>query len=192
MVSPMRSDRSPWGKHAYPIFILLLVMWLVRILDMILPVDFNRLGLLPRTVQGLPGIGLMPFLHGGMGHLISNTIPLAILLGLTVASRHRAWPVIVSIVIGNGLLLWCFGRNAYHIGASGLIFGLIAYLITVGIREKQLLSIAVALLVGFLFGTTLLTGVVPTVGSSVSWDGHLLGAISGGIVGVQTSPVTRR
>jgi len=192
MVLPMRSDRSVWVKQAYPIFIILLVMWMVRLVDMIIPVDLNRLGLLPRTLQGLPGIGLMPFLHGGLGHLLSNTIPLAILLGLTVVSRHQAWPVIVAIVIGNGLLLWCFGRNAYHIGASGLIFGLIAYLITVGIREKQFLSIAVALLVGFLFGTTLLSGVIPTFGSSVSWDGHLLGALSGGIVGVHTSPVSRR
>lgn len=175
------------AKQAYPIFVLLLAMWLVRLVDATLPYDFNRLGLVPRTFGGIPGIVLMPLLHGSWGHLISNTIPLVILLGLTVASRHRAWPVIMMLVIVGGVLLWCFGRSAYHVGASGLVFGLIAYLITVGIRERHILSAGVAIVVGFLFGTTLITGVLPSFGSEVSWDGHLMGAISGMIVGVQTS-----
>jgi membrane associated rhomboid family serine protease len=183
----MISSQSPMAKQAYPIFMLLLSMWLVRIVDMIIPFDFNQFGLVPRSLSGLPGIALMPFLHGGWGHLISNTIPLVILLGLTVASRHQAWPVITVIVIGGGVLLWCFGRNAYHIGASGLVFGLIAYLITVGVREKHIVSAGIALLVGFLFGTTLITGVIPSFDSAVSWDGHLMGAISGTLVGVKTS-----
>lgn len=174
-------------KQAYPILVLLLAMWLVQIVDAIIPIDLNQLGLQPRTLRGLPGIALMPFLHAGFGHLISNTIPLAILLGLTVASRHRAWPVIVAIIIGNGVLLWFLGRNASHVGASGLVFGLIAYLITVGIREKQLVSLAIAVVVGFLFGATLIIGVIPSFGSVVSWEGHLMGAISGVIVAVKTS-----
>jgi membrane associated rhomboid family serine protease len=174
-------------KQAYPIFVLVLAMWLVRIADAVIPFDLNRLGLLPRTMQGLLGIGSMPFLHANFEHLLSNTIPLVILLGLTVASRHRAWPIVVAIIVGNGVLLWLFGRTAYHIGASGLVFGLIAYLITVGIREKQFVSIAIALLVGFLFGGTLLMGVIPRFSSAMSWDGHLFGAISGIVVGVLTT-----
>ncbi len=178
------------NKQAYPILVLLLVMWLVRIVDAIIPLDLNQFGLMPRTLHGLLGIALMPFLHAGFGHLISNTIPLAILLLLTIASRQRAWPIIVAIIIGNGILLWLFGRNAYHIGASGLVFGLIAYLITVGIREKKLVSIGIALIVGVLFGTTLIAGVIPSLGSQVSWDGHLLGALSGLIVGMNTTRTT--
>ncbi|GAA5506482.1 rhomboid family intramembrane serine protease [Novipirellula caenicola] len=174
-------------KQAYPILILLLAMWLVRIVDIVIPIDLNQFGLLPRTLRGLAGIGLMPFLHASFGHLIANTIPLAILLGLTVASRQRAWPVVVAILIGNGVLLWLFGRSANHIGASGLVFGLIAYLITVGIREKQIASIAVAILVGMLFGGTLLTGILPRWNSVISWDGHLFGGICGLIVGIATS-----
>ena len=162
-------------------------MWLVRIADAIIPFDLNRWGLLPRSLSGLLGIGSMPFLHANFEHLLSNTVPLVILLGLTIASRHRAWPVVVAIIIGNGVLLWLFGRPAYHIGASGLVFGLIAYLITVGIREKQMASIAIALLVGFLFGGTLITGVLPRFSSAMSWDGHLFGAISGGLVGMLTT-----
>ena len=174
-------------KQAYPVLILLLAMWLVRIVDFVIPIDLNQFGLLPRTPRGLVGIGMMPFLHANFGHLISNTIPLAILLGLTVASRHRAWPIIAAIVIGNGVLLWVFGRSANHIGVSGLVFGLIAYLITVGIREKQLTSIAIALVVGILFCGTLLTGMLPRWSSVISWDGHLFGGISGLIVGITTS-----
>ncbi len=186
-----RNVTNPKGqalkKQAYPIFVLLLAMWLVRIVDSIVPIDLKQFGLLPRTFRGLIGVGSMPFLHAGWGHLISNTIPLAILLGLTIASRHRAWPVIVAIIVGNGALLWCLGRNAFHIGASGLVFGLIAYLITVGIRERQITSLGIALLAGFLFGGTLLTGMLPTYGSAMSWDGHLCGAVSGLIVGMGTT-----
>ncbi|TWU31005.1 rhomboid family intramembrane serine protease [Novipirellula artificiosorum] len=175
-------------KQAYPIMILLLVMWLVRIVDVVIPADLNQFGLQPRSIQGILGIGTMPFLHAGFGHLISNTVPLLILLGLTVASRgDHAWPVVAGIIVGSGVLLWMFGRNANHIGASGLVFGLIAFLITVGVREKRFGSIAVALLVGFLFGTTLFFGIIPSFGSTVSWDGHLFGAISGLIVGIATS-----
>lgn len=174
-------------KQAYPIFLLLLAMWLVRIVDMVIPFDFNQLGLLPRSARGLLGIVTMPFLHANLAHLISNTIPLVILLGLTVASRHRAWLTIAWIIAGAGVILWLFGRSAYHIGASGLVFGLIAYLITVGAREKQLVSVAIALLVGVFFGMTLMTGIIPRFGSAVSWDGHLFGAISGLLVGIATT-----
>jgi membrane associated rhomboid family serine protease len=170
-------------RQAYAIAAVLLVMWGIRLVDALIPVDFNQFGLLPRTLRGLTGIVTMPFLHVGFGHLISNTVPLVILLGLTVASRHQAWPAIVGIIAGNGILLWLFGRSAYHIGASGLVFGLIAYLITVGIREKQIVSVSVALLVGFLFGGTLLFGVIPDFSSADSWDGHLCGAVAGVLVG---------
>ena len=179
-------------KQAYPIFVLLLAMWLVRIVDMVIPFGFNQLGLLPRSIRGLLGIVTMPFLHANLAHLISNTIPLVVLLGLTVASRHRAWITIALIIAGAGVILWLFGRSAYHIGASGLVFGLIAYLITVGAREKKIVSAGIALLVGVLFGMTLITGIVPRFGSAVSWDGHLFGAISGLMVGIGTTKANAR
>lgn len=175
------------GRFAYPILIVLLVMWLVRFVDMIIPADLNELGLRPRDVRGLFGIVTMPFLHANFSHLLANTLPLAILLGLTVASRQRAWPLIVAIIVASGTLLWLFGRSAIHVGASGLIFGLVSYLITVGIREKKARSVGIALVVGMLFGATLVSGVIPGFGSTVSWDGHLAGAISGVLVGIATS-----
>ena len=154
-------------------------LWIVYLVDLILPVDFNSYGLVPRTLHGLIGIPLMPFLHGSWVHLLGNTIPLCILLFILLSSRRVYLEVIVSIVILGGLLLWCFGRSAEHIGASGLVYGLVAFLIASGFAERNPVSILVALLVGFLYGTTLLWGVLPTAGAYVSWDGHLFGAIAG-------------
>ena len=174
-------------KQAYSVFVVLLAMWLIQIVDTIIPYDLTTWGLQPRTFHGLVGIPLAPFLHAGFGHLMSNTVPLIVLLTLTVLSRHQAWPVIGAIVLGGGALLWIIGRNANHVGASGLVFGLIAYLITVGIREKQLQSLGIAIVVGFLFGGTLLFGMLPAFGSSVSWEGHLCGAVAGLGIGIATT-----
>ncbi len=178
-------------KQAYSVFVVLLAMWMIQIVDSLIPYDLTRWGLHPRSLSGLVGIPLAPFLHAGFGHLLSNTVPLVVLLLLTVASRHQAWLVVGAIVIGGGTLLWFIGRNANHVGASGLVFGLIAYLITVGIREKQFLSLGIAILVGFLFGSTLLFGMLPAFGSSVSWEGHLCGAIAGLGVGIATTQTKR-
>lgn len=154
-------------------------LWIVYFADVMLSVDFNAYGLVPRTLHGLIGIPLMPFLHGSFQHLLSNTIPLCILLFILHGSRRDAIEVIVSVVLFGGLLLWCFGRSRTHIGASGLVYGLVAFLIAIGFAERKLVSMFIALVVGFLYGTTLLFGVLPTAGWDISWEGHLFGAIAG-------------
>ncbi|MCM2371801.1 rhomboid family intramembrane serine protease [Aporhodopirellula aestuarii] len=171
----------------YPVAGFVGVMWAVYLIDIVVPGAFIEYGLVPRTLRRLPGIVTMPFLHGGIGHLISNTIPIAILLSLTVLTRQRPWESVIAIGVCGGVLLWVFGRSANHIGASGLVFGLITFLIIVGFREKQLVSLMVAIAVGLFFGGSLLSGVIPSFGSSVSWDGHLFGAIAGVIVGIATT-----
>ena len=82
----------------------------------------------------------------------------------------------------GGLLLWLFGRHATHIGASGLIFGLIAFLIVSGLEERRIIPLIIAVVVGFLYGGTLLWGILPLSGPHTSWDGHLCGAIAGAAV----------
>lgn len=175
-------------KHTIPqelngIAIFLALLWGVFLLDLVLPGDFTLWGLQPRTAWGLTGIPLAPFLHGGLGHLLSNTIPLAILLLMMAGSRAETWSTVAEIVLLGGALLWLFGRSANHVGASGLVYGLIAFLIVAGFREKRMIPLLVALLVGFLYGGTLLYGVLPTAGTAVSWDGHLCGAVAGAILG---------
>lgn len=158
-------------------------MWVVWFADLILPIRLTDWGVQPRSIGGLIGIPLMPFLHSGLGHLISNTIPLAILLSLLAGSRSSSWQVVIELVLLGGALLWCFGRsNASHVGASGLVYGLIAYLIVAGFLEKRLVPLGIAILVGFLYGTTLILGVIPSLQQHISWDGHLFGAIAGAIV----------
>lgn len=163
------------------------IIWAVFALDLILPGDFTNWGLTPRSLKGLVGIPLSPFLHGNWKHLLSNTIPLVILLTLLAGSRTRTWPTVAEIILLSGGLLWLFGRGGnaasgtiVHVGASGLIYGLIAFLIVAGFREKRFLPLLVAVLVGVLYGGTLLSGVLPSVGGDVSWDGHLCGALAGG------------
>ncbi len=158
------------------------VIWGVFILDCLVPFDINTLGLTPRTLAGLVGIPATPFLHANFQHLLSNTGPLFILLTLLAGSNARSWEIVIEVVLLGGILLWIFGRNATHVGASGLIFGLIAFLIVSGFREKRIVPLIVSMIVGFLYGGTLLTGVIPRFGSQVSWDGHLFGAIGGGII----------
>jgi membrane associated rhomboid family serine protease len=118
-----------------------------------------------------------------LSHLLSNFLPLMILLTLLVATQPHSWWIALQIVLLGGLLLWVFGRPAVHVGASGLIYGLIAYLMAAGFRQGRFGPAIAALLVGFLYGGTLLSGVLPTVGEHVSWDGHLTSAIAGGILG---------
>ena len=158
-------------------------IWAVFILDWVLPIDLNTFGLTPRTLPGLVGIPAMPFLHANLQHIVSNTLPLFILLILLAGSRANSWAVVVAVVVLGGVLLWLFGRPATHIGASGLIFGLIAFLIVSGFLEGRFIPLVIAVAVTFFYGGGLLLGVVPRLGSQVSWDGHLFGALAGAILG---------
>ena len=166
----------------YSIGVLILVIWLVFLVDAAIPATLTDWGLLPRTLGGLVGIPLMPLLHGSLGHIFGNTLSLVVLLVLLSGSKANNWSIVVGIVLVNGLLLWLFGRSAVHVGASGLIFGLIAFLIVSGVMEKRPVPLAISLLVGALYGGTLVFGVIPQWGSDVSWDGHLCGAISGAAI----------
>jgi membrane associated rhomboid family serine protease len=150
--------------------------------------SLNAYGVAPRTASGLIGIPISNFLHENFRHVFGNTIPLFILLALLAGSKARSWEIVLYIVLLGGSLLWVFGRSAVnghptvHIGASGLIFGLIAFLILSGFLEKRLVPLLIAIAVCFFYGGTLLSGVMPQVNSNVSWDGHLCGAIAGGLV----------
>lgn len=161
-------------------------IWAVSWVNFIAVGKLSAWGIVPRTLTGLVGIPLAPFLHANLGHLIGNTVPLTILLVLLAGSRTRTWETVAEITLLGGLLLWLLGRSGsqnnpnVHLGASGLVYGLIAFLIVAGFREKRPVPLLVAILVGFLYGTTLLTGVLPSIESHVSWDGHLLSAIAGG------------
>ncbi len=169
-------------NELYGIGILILAMWLVFAVDLLIPAALTEWGLRPRSMDGLFGVVLMPFLHGSLGHILANTLPLVVLLMLLSGSRVNNWEIVIAIVFISGLLLWVFGRNAIHVGASGLVFGLIAFLIISGVLEKRPLPLVISLLVGVMYGSSLLYGLIPSWGSNVSWDGHLCGVIAGALV----------
>jgi membrane associated rhomboid family serine protease len=177
----MKNASHTVGEELYYILLFIAAIWAVFILSIFLPA-LDAYGVVPRTPSGLVGIALMPFLHANLHHILGNTVPLFILLALLAGSRARSWEIVLYVALLGGALLWIFGRPACHIGASGLIFGLIAFLLVSGLLEKRTVPLMIAIFVGFFYGGTLLAGILPTVGSHVSWDGHLFGAIAGGSV----------
>ena len=152
------------------------VIWIVFFLDLFLPLE--RFALFPRHLTGLPGIIFSPFLHKDFSHIFSNSVPLVTLLALLAGSRANSAKTVGILILTSGLLLWLFGRSVPVIGASGLVFALIGFLVASGFFERRLLAIGVGLFVGFSYGGTLLFGILPGQ-SGISWDGHLFGAVAG-------------
>ena len=154
------------------------VMWVVEIVDLVAG-DLDSAGIRPRDADGLVGIVASPFLHGSFGHLLGNTIPFVV-LGAVIALGGLARVAVVTLVVAGigGLGTWLVGpAGTVHIGASGIVFGFAAYLVTRGAYTRRALHIGVGLVVLAVYGTTLLVGLVPTPG--VSWQGHLFGAVGG-------------
>ncbi|GHC49237.1 rhomboid family intramembrane serine protease [Ulvibacter litoralis] len=157
----------------YPIAFVLL-MWLVFWAEIRFNWDFNYLGIYPRKISGLVGIALGPFIHGNLKHLFNNSIPIFVLsTALFYFYRNIRWKVLLLGVLLCGLFTWIIGRPSYHIGASGVVYMLTAFLFFKGIFSKQYQLIALSLVVVFVYGG-LLWYVLP-IDPKISWEGHLSG-----------------
>lgn len=162
------------------IFQLIVFLYVIHGISIFIPI--TQFGIIPRTSNGLIGILASPFLHGGIWHLASNTLPLIVLLTvLNYFYPKKALQVMIFIILVGGIFVWLFARSANHIGASGLIYGLAGFLIANGILERKLISIMVSIGVAFLYGG-LIWGLIPSLKSHISWEGHLFGAIAGVLV----------
>ena len=161
------------------IALFLAMIWIVFIIDRFLPLE--SFGMIPRSFKGLAGIVTLPFLHANLAHIMANSVPLVVLLCLLAGSRANSIDIVVLISVIAGVLLWLFGRDAVHIGASVLVFGLIGFLVCAGFFEKRLSSALIAIGVAVVYGSTLFYGVLP-IQRGVSWEGHLFGAIAGGVM----------
>lgn len=194
--SPSSNHTKSVGDEVSGVLTFVVVIWVAFFADWALPLS-EWFALIPRDLSRLPGIIAMTFLHGSIGHLLSNTVPLIILMTLLSGSRANSWQTVAMIVVTGGALLWLFGRNGTdshivsHIGASLLVFGLITFFLAAAWFEMRVVSIVIAVLVGVLYGGSLLWGVVP-MQRGVSWDGHLCGAIAGIIVAFLQSRLTSR
>lgn len=165
------------GVIGYPIFFVLLI-WIVFWFEVRFGFRFNDFGVYPRALSGLKGIVFSPFIHSSMEHLYHNSIPLLVLsMALFYFYREIAWKVILYGILFSGLLTWCIGRPANHIGASGLIYVLMSFILFKGIFAKHFRLIALSLLVVFLYGS-MIWYVFP-IKENMSWEGHLSGLIVG-------------
>ena len=165
----------------------LAALWLVFLLDAVLGLKLIRFGLRPGSIPGLTGVVTAPLLHGNVEHIFSNSMPLIIsLTAILYFYPNSSLRVIPMIWLGSGLLAWLIGRPSMHIGASGFIYGLLAYVFLSGILRRDMRSVAVSLLVGFLYGS-MIWGVLP-IRAHMSWELHL----SGGVMGVLLAFVYRK
>jgi membrane associated rhomboid family serine protease len=154
------------------------VMWVAEILDAAgARLDAN--GIHPRDPDTLPDIAVAPFLHAGWGHLIGNTVPFLVLGGaIALSGLARTAAVTAIVVVVGGLGTWLIGpSDTNHIGASGLVFGFAAYLISRGVFSRKPIHLVAGLGVLAVYGATLLFSLIPHPG--ISWQGHLFGAVGG-------------
>ncbi len=165
----------------------ILALWAIEAVDwLIFKGSLDQYGIRPRSFAGLWGILFAPLLHGNFQHLIANTVPLLVLGWLVLSTRRLQTFLKISlvIVIISGLGTWLIGpRLSVHLGASGLIFGYLGFLLLVGYFERSFRSIALAIVVFFVYGG-LIWGVLPLV-QGVSWQAHLFGFIGGGVAASQ-------
>ena len=176
--APQRPERPEVVDRMIPMAIMTAIMWVQEIVDSTIGWQLDRFGIRPRRIDGLDGIVLSPFLHGDFRHLISNTVPFVLLGGAIALGGIRRF-VGVTLIVGlvSGVGTWLTGpTNSLHIGASGLVFGFLTYLITRGFFAKNLLYIVGGIITFLVYGSVL-WGVLPSPG--VSWQGHLFGALGG-------------
>jgi len=164
--------------------VMLVSFWVVFFYDLIYEWNLNSFGLQPQKTEGIIGIFTMPFLHGNFDHLLANSVPFLVgaLLIFHLFPRKR-WLIFLWIWLVSGSFVWLMGDpNSIHVGASGMVYGLIAFLLTSGFVKKSKNLTAVSMLLIFLYGS-LIWGIFPEygllIGKNISWEGHLGGALTG-------------
>lgn len=173
----MATKKSPFLNSLKYSFIFVLVFWIISGLSY-LGINFVQFGIYPRTLRGLVGIVTAPFVHGDLQHLMANTIPFFVLSFLLFFFyKRRAGTFLFLIWITSGLLTWCIGRESWHIGVSGVIYGLVTFLVVGGIMSRNWKLILLSIIVGVGY-SGLIFGVFPQ-DTNISWEGHLSGAIAG-------------
>lgn len=159
------------------------LLWVIQALNAALDLELERFGVAPREPVGLPGIFLAPLLHGSFGHLVANSLPLLV-VGTAMLHLYpdSASKVLPAVYLGPGIAVWLFARGGVHVGASGLIYGLAAYVFVAGVIRRDRRAIAASLLVAFIYGS-LAWGVLP-IQPGVSWETHLAAASIGVVLAI--------
>ena len=160
-------------------FRLVFFMWVLFSFEFFYETDLGWLGIKPRSIDGLIGIVTAPLIHGNLSHLISNTVPLLFLGSVLYFFYPRIGGIVFAqCYLVTNMLVWLLSpRVSYHIGASGLIYGLSSFLIFFGLLRKDFWSLLISIVVMIMYGG-IFYGVLP-VNSHISWESHLAGAVVG-------------
>ena len=154
------------------------LIWLIKITEVLLELNLVTWGVYPLSLNGLKGILTAPLVHGSFKHLANNSVPLFFLgTALFYFYRGIAWKVCLWVYFLSGFWLWFAGRYAYHIGASGVVYGLASFLFFSGVVRRDARLSAISLIVVFLYGS-MVWGIFP-IKRDISWEAHLMGAVSG-------------
>ena len=176
---------SNWNKNEISKFkelftfplLLVIIIWAVEVIEVFGGYRFVKYGIFPRDVTTLTGIITAPFIHSDWGHLISNTFPTFILSALMVTFYKRLIiPVYVGVFLLTGISVWLFARESYHIGISGVVYGLIGFIFWSGLFRDNIRSIILSLIILIVY-SGYFHGLTPEEG--VSWESHLFGGLSG-------------
>ncbi len=182
-------ERKRIGIAMLPSIFFVTIVWLIFLLDAadIFRFSVSRLGVLPRHASGLVGILFSPLIHASFTHLLSNTLPLLVLIWFLFFFYGKiAFKTFFLLWLSSGFLTWLIGRDLYHVGASGLIFSLAFFLFFSGIFRKHVPLVAVSMILAFLYGSMVwsIFPVAELIDRQLSWEGHLAGAISGLIIAI--------
>jgi membrane associated rhomboid family serine protease len=160
-----------------------LVFVLIFVLQCGMGWNLDSWGVLPRAIKGLPGIVLHPFVHGGISHL-ANNLPTFFVLSTALYYFYRevAGKVLILIWLFTGIFLWVIGRDSYHIGASGVIYGLAFFIFWGGLLMRNISLMAISLAIVFWYGSMVWDMLPFLPNESVSWEGHLSGAVAGSLL----------
>ncbi len=173
----MEEKRKFYHSLVFPAFFLILI-WTIRITESALGISFAHMGLYPMKLEGLKGILFSPLIHADFKHLFDNSIPLFFLsVAVFYFYRPVAYRVFFLIWLVSGMIIWLTARPAYHIGASGLVYGLASFVFFSGIIRLNIHLMAISLLVVFLYGG-LVWGIFP-YDFRISWESHLVGGLTG-------------
>ena len=187
-ISEIKTEGSFYRKKFFLSLIIpvtfVFLMWLVKIVEILFEIDLSDLGIYPRSLKGLPGIIVSPLIHNDFTHLLNNSLPL-LLLSIALFYFYSEIAIKISSItyILTGLLVWLWGREAWHIGASGLVYGFASFLFFSGLIRRYFRLIALSLLVVFLYGE-MVWGLFPGIYKNISWESHMLGFFSGILLAV--------
>lgn len=166
-------------RHALFVSISLIVLlWVIKLFEIEYNLDLSKWGIYPLKFEGLRGIVFSPLIHASIEHLAANSLPLFILtFSLFFFYRKSPYTIFLLIYLFSGSFVWLFGREAFHIGSSGIIYGLAAYLFLSGILSRNVSQLTISLIVALVYGY-LLWGIFP-IKPEISWESHLWGGVSG-------------